>query len=221
VSGEDYIARGTLWFPNIIRLIFGAVSTYEKQERCIHSFGGEILKKTDWAHRRRWGDNIKTNLQEVKWGKDWNGLVKDRDRLWAVASEVVSFWVPQNAGNYLGTWGPVSFSRRIFGLINRRTQLILCWIDVYYLVLNYMFRRLWPYSGWWFLTKTYISVYIWHASFLYDSQEGLCLMELVKTKIFFIKMAVFSSTSVKTSNLVRSLIINVTNPVKNRSRYSD
>ena len=33
------------------------------------------------------------------------------------------------------------------GLINRRTQLILWWIDVYYLVLNYMFRRLWPSSG--------------------------------------------------------------------------
>jgi len=41
----------------------------------------------------------------------------------------------------------------------------LRWIDVYYLVINYMFRRLWPSSGWW-INKTHISSYIWHASFI-------------------------------------------------------
>ena len=41
-------------------------------------------------------------------------------------------------------WVPISSLLQVYnyiGLINRRTQLILWWIDVYYLVLNYMFRR--------------------------------------------------------------------------------
>jgi hypothetical protein len=45
-------------------------------------------------------------------GQDQIDLVQDRDRLWAVVNAVVSSRVPQNAGNYLATGGPFSFSRR-------------------------------------------------------------------------------------------------------------
>jgi hypothetical protein len=31
----------------------------------------------------------------------------------------------------------------------------LWWIDVYYLVINYMFQRLWPSSGWWINKNTH------------------------------------------------------------------
>ena len=41
----------------------------------------------------------------------------------------------------------------------------LWWIDVYYIVIKYMFRRLWPSSGWW-INKKHICSYVWHASFL-------------------------------------------------------
>jgi len=41
----------------------------------------------------------------------------------------------------------------------------LWWIDVYYLVINYIFRRLWSSSGW-LINKKHISSYIWHAYFL-------------------------------------------------------
>jgi len=51
-----------------------------------------------------------------------------------------------HALNYTGFPGLVQVAAEskcgtIFGLIDRRTQLILWWIDVYYVVLNYMFRR--------------------------------------------------------------------------------
>jgi hypothetical protein len=63
--------------------------------------------------RRRWEDNIKTDLREVGWGcVDWIGLAQDRDRWRALVSAVMNLWVPQNAGNFLTSCKPVSFSRR-------------------------------------------------------------------------------------------------------------
>ena len=45
--------------------------------------------------RRRWEDNIKTDLQEVGRGcEDWMELVKDRDRWRALVSSVMNFGVP-------------------------------------------------------------------------------------------------------------------------------
>ena len=39
----------------------------------------------------------------------------------------------------------------------------LWWIDVYYLVINYMFRRLWPSLGWWINKNTHKQLHL-HAS---------------------------------------------------------
>jgi hypothetical protein len=44
--------------------------------------------------RRRWDDNIKTDLQEVSWdGTDWSDLAQDRDRWRAVVNAVMNLWV--------------------------------------------------------------------------------------------------------------------------------
>ena len=52
--------------------------------------------------RRRWEDNIKIDLQEVREGcGDWMELAQDRDRWRALLSAVMIFQVPQNAGNFL------------------------------------------------------------------------------------------------------------------------
>jgi len=62
--------------------------------------------------RRRWVDNIRTHLQEVGCGyMDWFGLAQDRDRWRTLVSAVMNLRVPSNAGNFLTSCKPVSFSR--------------------------------------------------------------------------------------------------------------
>ena len=52
--------------------------------------------------RRRWEDNIKMDLQEVRGGcGDWMKLVQDRDRWRALVSTVMKLRVPKNAGSFL------------------------------------------------------------------------------------------------------------------------
>ena len=63
--------------------------------------------------RRRWVDNIRTDLQEVGCGyMDWIGLAQDRNRWRTLVSAVMNLRVPWNAGNFLTSCKPVSFSRR-------------------------------------------------------------------------------------------------------------
>ena len=44
--------------------------------------------------RRRWEDNIKTDLQEVGVGGDWMELAQDGDRWRALVNTVMNFRVP-------------------------------------------------------------------------------------------------------------------------------
>ena len=52
-------------------------------------------KKPLGRPRRRWGDNIRTDLQEVGCGyMDWIGLAQDRDRWRTLVSAVMNLGVP-------------------------------------------------------------------------------------------------------------------------------
>ena len=63
--------------------------------------------------RRRWVDNIRTELQEVGCGyMDWIGLAQDRESWRTLVSAVMNLQVPWNVGNFLTSCKPVSFSRR-------------------------------------------------------------------------------------------------------------
>jgi hypothetical protein len=45
--------------------------------------------------RRRWKDNIRTDLREIVWeGVDWIRLAQDRDQWWAVVNTVMNLGVP-------------------------------------------------------------------------------------------------------------------------------
>jgi len=58
-------------------------------------------------------DNIRMDLQEVGCGyMDWIGLAQDRDRWRTLVSALMNHRVPCNAGNFLTSCKPVSFSRR-------------------------------------------------------------------------------------------------------------
>jgi hypothetical protein len=49
--------------------------------------------------RRRWVDNIKSDLGEVGWGDvDWIGLAQDRNRWRALVNSILNLRVPLNAG---------------------------------------------------------------------------------------------------------------------------
>jgi hypothetical protein len=60
--------------------------------------------KPEWKRplgrpRRRWVDNIRMNLGQIRWGDvDWIGLALDRNRWRAVVNSVLSLGVPWNAG---------------------------------------------------------------------------------------------------------------------------
>ena len=48
-----------------------------------------------WTPRRRWVDNIRTDLQEVGCGYiDWNGLAQNRDSGRTLVSAVMNLQVP-------------------------------------------------------------------------------------------------------------------------------
>jgi hypothetical protein len=60
-----------------------------------------------------WILDIRVDLQEVgSGGMDWIGLAQDRYRWRAIVNAVMNPRVQLNAGNFLTSYKPVSFSRR-------------------------------------------------------------------------------------------------------------
>jgi hypothetical protein len=53
------------------------------------------------------------DLQEIEYvGMERIDLAEDRDRWPAIVNAVMNLRIPQNAGNSLTSWEPVSFSKR-------------------------------------------------------------------------------------------------------------
>ena len=73
--------------PNIVRVVYRVL------------VGKPEGKRPLGRPRRRWGDNIKMDLQEVGGGcEDWIELAQDRDRWRALVSTVMNLRVPKKRG---------------------------------------------------------------------------------------------------------------------------
>jgi hypothetical protein len=63
--------------------------------------------------RRKWEDNLKTDLRKRGRGAvDWIDLAKDRDRRRTLLNTVTNLRVPQSIGTFLSNRATGSFSRR-------------------------------------------------------------------------------------------------------------
>ena len=72
----------------------------------------EGKRQLGWP-RLRWVDNIRMDLHVVGCGyMNWIEPAQDRDMWRALVSAVMNLRVPLNAGNFLTSCKPVSFSRR-------------------------------------------------------------------------------------------------------------
>jgi len=107
--------------PNIVRVIKSRRMRWARQLARMREKRGvyRVLvgrpegKRPLGRHRHRWEDNTMMDLQEVGCGcMDWIHLAQDRDRWRALVNVVMDLRVPQNAGNFLSSCKPVSFSRR-------------------------------------------------------------------------------------------------------------
>jgi hypothetical protein len=99
-------SRGMRWAGHVVRM-------GERKGVCRVSVGKPEGKRPLGRHRRKWEDYIKMDIQEVGCGgMDLTELAQDRDRWRAFVNTVMNILVPKNAGNFLTSCKPVSFSRR-------------------------------------------------------------------------------------------------------------
>jgi hypothetical protein len=74
----------------------GACSTNgEKWNACRLMVGKQEGKRTLGRLRRRWVDNIRIDLKEIRWGGvDWICLTQDRDKWRALVNAIINLRVP-------------------------------------------------------------------------------------------------------------------------------
>ena len=110
-----YPSPNIVWVIKLRRMRWAGHVAHMGEERGVYRVlvGNLEGRRPLGRPRRRWVDNIRMDLQEVGCGyMDWIGLAQDRDRWWTLVSAVMNLWVPWNAGNFLTSCKPVSFSRR-------------------------------------------------------------------------------------------------------------
>jgi hypothetical protein len=74
----------------------GACNMDGRYEKCIYVLVVKPEGKRKLGiHRRRWEDNIRTNLREIGWERvDWMHVAQDRDQWRTVGKTVMNLRVP-------------------------------------------------------------------------------------------------------------------------------
>jgi len=88
--------------PNIVLVIksrrmrwAGHVARMGEERGCIGSWWGNRRERLLWRPRRKWVDNIRTDLQKVGCGcMDWIGPAQERDKWRTLVSAVMNLRVP-------------------------------------------------------------------------------------------------------------------------------
>ena len=88
--------------PNIVRVIksrsvtwVGHVARMGEERGVYRVLVGKPEERRPLGRpRRRWMDNIRTDLQKVGCGMDWSGLAQDRDRWRTLVTAVMNLRVP-------------------------------------------------------------------------------------------------------------------------------
>jgi hypothetical protein len=66
--------------------------TYGRQQTCIQgSESADVRERDHLVNLGIDGENVKMDLQEVGWDRDWLDLAQDRDRLRAVVNATMNF----------------------------------------------------------------------------------------------------------------------------------
>jgi hypothetical protein len=134
-QGSVHMQQDSQWNIRIHQTAYGNVACFAHVFLCFRCERITIIFKVKWClelkvrtmkllnifelfwmssipHMRRWVDNIRMDLQEVESGHmDWIGLAQDRDSWRKLVSAVMNIRIPWNAGNFLTSCKPVSFSR--------------------------------------------------------------------------------------------------------------
>jgi hypothetical protein len=82
------------WAPDVGG---GAGGTYFRKEKCIQGFVAKSDGKRPLGKlRRKWEDNIKMGIQEIRWEEvaDWINEAQDTDKWRTLLNEVMNFPVP-------------------------------------------------------------------------------------------------------------------------------
>ena len=97
----------------------GAIVTYGGREKCIQEFGGEAWRKYHLEDQDLGGRIILKEILKEWESVCWTDNAQHTGTWRAVVNTSVNLRIPYSVGNFLTSWGTVSFSRRTLLVVLR------------------------------------------------------------------------------------------------------